>query len=69
MLATQTLPGTHHTHIIHNIHSHTALCRRSADPCTCDAAGNTPGHLAAMHGHWLVLTELVKVSGSNSNSY
>jgi ankyrin repeat protein len=36
--------------------------RRAADPSLQDSAGNTPAHLAAMQGHLLVLTALVKVS-------
>jgi hypothetical protein len=43
-----------------------ALTRRAANPSVCDAAGNTPGHLAAMHGHLLVLTELVKVCSAET---
>lgn len=31
-----------------------------ADPAAADTAGNTPAHLAAMHGHWPALAELVR---------
>lgn len=41
-------------------------CRHHADPTAVDSAGNTPGHLAAMHGHLVVLAELIKVTSMHS---
>lgn len=56
------------THLTHTCCVYHALCRRHADPSAVDAAGNTPGHLAAMHGHVVLLSELIKASYASCKS-